>query len=200
MSKNLYERTLAIAKQREVERVSQMEEKFHAIITERCNQLLKDLRPWEKNEHFLTEFNDFVWGDLYQISRSLGYHIIRANIGGFLISIPNYKKGVKSPAQLMLSQFNSKFETRKFKTERLAQDACEYVTSMLEAGTFNSCKCSNGSYDIHVPMTSSFADIMFGGDDQICMRVYRSEVERLLASEGLPSPTCYASTWLFNIK
>lgn len=198
MSKNLYEKTLATAKHRKVGRIGQLEEKFNTIIIERCDRLLKDLKPWKKYEHFLTEFNDFVWDDLYQIATLLGYHVIKSSIGGFWIFIPEYTEGIKSTAQLMLSQFNNNFETRKFNTERLAQDACEYVITSLETGFFDGHTRPDGSCEIHVPMISPFADIMFGKDDEICKRVYQSEVERILTSEGFSVPTYYASTWVFS--
>lgn len=195
MSRSIVSKTLAIAKQREAERLEVIKEEFLNIMRKEFEKRIIACEPWTavvtKYYDYQELLRSFLISDLRAVCEEVGFSLSTDPISGVGLSIPKWVKGQKrTQAQLMLYwsdiEIKRKIKYRKDAAKRICKEALEKIKN----GDFVSSKCID-SYEIEVIVSYS--------EDN---RDFKDEVARIFAKKNfkLLDIDVERGTWKFRIK
>lgn len=151
MGKSIASKTLAIAKEREKERLKSIEEEFLTTIQKHFDRLIRLSMKWDAigNRAYEFERNDFgqfQYMDFKIVANNAGFTIVPGDSYTYKISIPEWVKGQKrTKAQLMLYRSNMEIDRTIREEKAKARRICREVLEKIKRGDFES-PWKDGSY------------------------------------------------------
>lgn len=151
MGKSIASKTLAIAKEREKERLKSIEEEFLTTMQKHFDERTNLCMRWEAigNSAYTFEryyFKQFEYEDLKIVANNAGFTIVPGDSYTYKISISEWVKGQKrTKAQLMLYRSNMEINRTIREEKAEARRICRGVLEKIKKGDFESPR-EDGSY------------------------------------------------------
>ncbi len=194
MSKSIANKTLAIAKKQEAERLQNVKERFLAIMRKEFEKRVATCNPWTAGGYYIyekTQFNEFSLDDLERVCKEVGFKV-KYGCGKIGIGIPEWVKGKKrTQAQLMLYwsdiEIKRTIKSRKESAKKMSKEAMEKIKS----GDFVLSNQWGVNYEITVKMSWS---------ENSDSREFKEEVERIFAKINIAFLGINNTEWRFLIK
>ena len=196
MEKSIVEQVIAIAIKKEEERLKPFKEKVYQDFKENFSKRAEALKPWTAIGGKYYQFNvtkivryGFDRQDFIKICKDLGFDVYLSSHSDIIeISIPECTEQEKTPAQVLLEQFNVDFKKAIKAEEAIAEETCKEVLKRLCDGDFKVVDVLDNKYLLDIIVKSGRSNNYF-----------KSKAVEIMAQNGFKLVFNTDTSWRFVI-